>query len=62
HPVSLLFMLLVMGVAFGLVGAFLTVPVTAIIKAYYEAFFKVEQENDPLLGERIDAVIYHHAE
>lgn len=62
HPVSLLFMLLVMGVAFGLVGAFLTVPVTAIIKAYYEAFFKSEQENDPLLEERIDAVIYHHSE
>ena len=61
HPVSLLFMLLVMGVAFGLVGAFLTVPVTAIIKAYYEAFFKIEQEKDPLLNERIDTVIYHHS-
>lgn len=62
HPVSLLFMLLVMGVAFGLVGAFLTVPVTAIIKAYYEAFFVPEQEKDPLLNERIETVIYQHSE
>lgn len=62
HPVSLLFMLLVMGVAFGVVGVFLTVPVTAIIKAYYEAFFKAEQQDDPLLKTRIDAIIYNGAE
>lgn len=58
HPVSTLFMLLVMGSAFGLMGALLTVPVTAIIKAYYEAFYKINHEKDPLLQKRIDKVIY----
>ena len=58
HPVSTLFMLLVMGSAFGLMGALLTVPVTAIIKAYYEAFYKINHEKDPLLEKRIDKVIY----
>ncbi len=58
HPVSTLFMLLVMGTAFGLMGALLTVPVTAIIKAYYEAFYKINHEKDPLLEKRIDKVIY----
>lgn len=58
HPVSTLFMLLVMGTAFGLTGALLTVPVTAIIKAYYEAFYKINHEKDHLLEKRIDTVIY----
>lgn len=58
HPVSTLFMLLIMGSAFGLIGALLTVPVTAIIKAYYEAFFKINHEKDHLLEKRIDTVIY----
>ncbi len=58
HPVSTLFMLLVMGAAFGLMGALLTVPVTAIIKAYYEAFYKINHEKDVMLEKRIDKVIY----
>ena len=57
HPVSTLFMLLVMGSAFGLIGALLTVPVTAIIKAYYNQF---NQKNidDKELDKRIDKVVY----
>ena len=58
HPVSTLFMLLVMGAAFGVMGALLTVPVTAIIKAYYEAFYKINHEIDHELEKRIDTVIY----
>ncbi len=58
HPVSTLFMLLVMGSAFGLIGALLTVPITAIIKAYYEAFYKINHEKDVMLEKRIDKVIY----
>jgi predicted PurR-regulated permease PerM len=58
HPVSTLFMLLVMGAAFGVTGALLTVPVTAIIKAYYEAFYKINHEKDVMLEKRIDTVIY----
>ncbi len=58
HPVSTLFMLLVMGSAFGLIGALLTVPVTAIIKAYYTAFKVQDQEEDSKMDERIDNVLY----
>jgi predicted PurR-regulated permease PerM len=60
HPVSTLFMLLVMGAAFGLMGALLTVPLTAIIKAYYEAFYKINHEKDVMLDKRIDKVIYQN--
>ena len=62
HPVSTLFMLLMMGSAFRLIGALLTVPVTAIIKAYYKTFFKINDEKDHLLKNRIDTVIYQSAQ
>lgn len=39
HPVSTLFMVLAMAMAFGFVGALLATPMAAIIKAYYYAFF-----------------------
>ena len=58
HPVSTLFMLLIMGSAFGVMGALLTVPVTAIIKAYYEAFYKINHEKDSMLNKRIETIIY----
>jgi putative permease len=59
HPVSTLFMLLILGSAFGLWGAFLTVPITAIIKAYYEEFYLSKVAKDKLLEERIDKVMYN---
>ncbi|MBC7826507.1 MAG: AI-2E family transporter [Chitinophagaceae bacterium] len=40
HPVSLLVMLLAMVTVFGLMGALIATPLTAFIKAYYEAFFE----------------------
>lgn len=57
QPVVTLFMLLVMGTAFGLIGALLTIPMTAIIKAYYSAFNK--GKDDSGLDKRIDEVLYH---
>ena len=39
HAVSTLLILLAMGSAFGLIGAFIATPLTAFIKAYYEAFY-----------------------
>ncbi|MCU7552321.1 AI-2E family transporter [Chitinophagaceae bacterium LB-8] len=59
HPVSTLIMLLILGSAFGLWGAFLTVPITAIIKAYYEEFYLKKMEADNHLEERIDNIVYH---
>lgn len=58
HPVSTLIMLLILGSAFGLWGAFLTVPVTAIVKAYYEEFYLKKIEEDKKLDERIDNIVY----
>ena len=40
HPVSLLVMLLAMVTVFGLMGALIATPLTAFIKAYYEAFYE----------------------
>lgn len=59
HPVSTLFMLLVMGTAFGLIGALLTVPVTAIIKAYFSAFRNGDEAEAAHTDDRINKVLYH---
>jgi putative permease len=43
HPVFILVMLLAMTAAFGIMGAFIATPLTAFIKAYYEAFYHKKQ-------------------
>jgi predicted PurR-regulated permease PerM len=58
HPVSTLFILLAMAAAFGVMGALLATPLTAIIKAYYENFFLNRFRKDAALEQRIDAVLY----
>jgi putative permease len=40
HPVPILVMLLAMTAAFGVMGAFISTPLAAFIKAYYEVFFQ----------------------
>ena len=57
HPVSTLAVLLIMGGAFGLLGAILTVPVTAIIKAYYGEFYGDKAKHDGKIPKRVDAVV-----
>jgi predicted PurR-regulated permease PerM len=57
HPVSTLFILLAMGSAFGLTGALLATPLTAIIKAYYETFYLSRFKEDKLMDKRIDTII-----
>ncbi len=42
HAVSTLLILLAMGSAFGLIGAFIATPMAAFIKAYYETFYLKE--------------------
>lgn len=59
HPVSTIVAVLIMGAAFGFIGALLATPVTAIIKAYYEAFFSARIKRDKQMNSRIDAIIYH---
>lgn len=58
HPVSIMFILLAMVSAFGLIGALLATPLTAIIKAFYEEFFIDRFKTDKQLDERIDLVLY----
>lgn len=58
HPVSLLFLLLAMGAAFGLTGVLLATPMAAIIKAYYEEFYLTQFKDDPEMENRIDRILY----
>ncbi len=60
HPVSVLFVLLAMGAAFGFVGILLATPVAAIIKAFYEEFYLGRFEEDAKMESRIDSIIYVH--
>ena len=39
HPVPILVLLLAMTAAFGVMGAFISTPLAAFIKAYYEVFY-----------------------
>lgn len=57
HPVSIMFMVLAMGSAFGFIGALLATPLAAIIKAYYYAFHVKEEEGDKGLQKYIDKVM-----
>lgn len=59
HPVSLLFLLLAMGAAFGLLGVLLATPMAAIIKAYYEEFYLTRFPEDPKMEQRVDDIIYY---
>lgn len=39
HPVSVLFVMLAMAAAFGMLGALIATPIAAVIKAYFEEFY-----------------------
>jgi len=39
HPVSVLFLMLAMAAAFGVLGALIATPIAAFIKAYFEEFY-----------------------
>jgi predicted PurR-regulated permease PerM len=58
HPVSILFILLAMTTIFGVMGALLATPLTAIIKAYYEAFLIKPVPEDQLQA-RMHAVLFN---
>lgn len=58
HPVSILFVVLAMGAAFGFVGVLLATPLTAIIKAYFEVFYFNKPDDDKLMQKRIERMMY----
>ena len=57
HPVSLLVMLLAMTAAFGVMGAFISTPLAAFIKAYYEVFYQKELPQEKT-NRHIDRMLY----
>jgi predicted PurR-regulated permease PerM len=60
HPVSILFVVMAMGVAFGFIGVLLATPLTAIIKAYFEVFYVNKLEDDKLMENRIQHMMYQN--
>ncbi len=58
HPVSILFAVMAMGVAFGFIGLLLATPLTGIIKAFYEVFWVNKFEDDKLMNLRIQNMMY----
>ena len=60
HPVSILFVVLAMGAAFGFIGVLLAAPLTAIVKAYFEVFYLNKFEDDKLMENRIQKMMYPH--
>ena len=57
HPVLILFVLLAMGAAFGLLGVLIATPVAGFVKAYYTEFYLARQPADPHLQQRVDAML-----
>jgi len=58
HPVSILFVVMAMGAAFGFIGVLLATPLTAIIKAYFEVFYVNKFEDDKLMDKRVQHMMY----
>jgi predicted PurR-regulated permease PerM len=58
HPVLLLFAILALAAAFGLVGALLATPLAAIVKAYYVAFYVEQRPQDPDLADRVQRMLH----
>jgi putative permease len=60
HPVSILFVVMAMGAAFGFMGVLLATPLTAIIKAYFEVFYLNKFDDDKLMEKRIQNMMYQN--
>lgn len=57
HAVFILFVMLAMGAAFGLIGVLIAVPVAGFIQAYFAEFYLARIPEDPHLGERVNAIL-----
>lgn len=58
HPVAILFAVMAMGAAFGFIGILLATPLTGIIKSYYEVFWVNNFEDEKLMLQRIQNMMY----
>ena len=57
HPLLLILALLVMGSAFGLVGALIATPATGFVVAFVQEFYLAAQPKDPKLDQHIERVL-----
>lgn len=57
HPAVILLMTLALASVFGVLGALVATPLTAIIKAYYEEFYLARHGADDRVEERAEAVV-----
>jgi len=62
HPVSSLFVMLVMASAFGLPGALIATPLAAFIKAFYEEFYLARHPFDEHLDEQVELIMYRRVD
>nr|WP_244215175.1 hypothetical protein [Pedobacter miscanthi] len=58
RPMRSLFLLLVMGAAFGLTGGLLATPMAAVTKAILTGSIPTANLQDPEVKSRVDAVVY----
>ena len=57
HPVSIIAGIVLLGTAFGLVGAFLTVPILIIVKVLYETYYLSRPDHDEVPEEKVAGIL-----
>jgi predicted PurR-regulated permease PerM len=57
HPVSEIFAVLALTLAFGFLGAIIADPLVGFVKAFYDAFYKPKQPDDERIDERVEDVL-----
>lgn len=61
-PVSLIFAVLALGSAFGLLGALVATPVTGIVRAFYEACLLFRRCGKGDMGRAVEAMLSHETD
>jgi predicted PurR-regulated permease PerM len=62
HPVSEIFTVLALTLAFGFIGAIIASPLVGFVKAFYDAFYKPKQPDDDKIDERVEDVLQRRLE
>jgi predicted PurR-regulated permease PerM len=62
HPVSEIFTVLALTLAFGFLGAVIASPIVGFAKAFYDAFYKPKQPDDSKIDERVEDMLQRRLE
>ncbi|GAB4451393.1 MAG: hypothetical protein OHK0029_00460 [Armatimonadaceae bacterium] len=57
HPVTVLFGVVALTLAFGILGALIATPLLAFIKAFYNQFYRDRQADDSRVDDRVEAML-----